>query len=101
MTFANIEIIEGTGASQHGIGIVMARIVEAIVRNEGLVAPVGTYHDELRVTLSLPSIIDASGVSRVLTPPLAAREAKALEASAAVLREALDELPTRFRHPGA
>ncbi len=35
--FANIEIIEGIGASQHGIGIVTARLVEAILRNEGLV----------------------------------------------------------------
>jgi L-lactate dehydrogenase len=100
VTFANIEIIEGTGASQHGIGIVMARIVEAILRDEGLVAPVGTYHDALRVTLSLPSVIDASGVSRVLSPLLNEREARALDASAAALREALEELPARLRRPG-
>ena len=55
--FANIDIIKGTGASQHGIGIVTARLVEAMLRNEGLVAPIGKYHQKFRATLSLPSVI--------------------------------------------
>ena len=87
---ANIEIIEGTGASQHGIGVVTARVVEAILRDEGLVAPVGTYQARYGVTLSLPSVIDARGVAEVLSPTLAEEESAALEASAKALREALE-----------
>jgi len=87
--FANIEIIEGTGASQHGIGIVTARIIEAILRDEGLVAPIGTLQPDFGVTLSLPSVISAGGVLRVLSPALSDEETKALAASAAAIRQAL------------
>ncbi len=91
--FANIDIIEGTGASQHGIGIVTARIVEAMVRDEGLVAPVGTvFKPRFNVTLSLPSVIGRQGVSKVLPPALSAEEDAALEASAAVIADALASL---------
>jgi L-lactate dehydrogenase len=86
---ANIEIIEGTGASQHGIGIVAARVVEAILRDEKLVAPVGTYHSQYDVTLSLPSVIDSTGVAEVLMPTLEEEESRGLTASAEALREAL------------
>ena len=88
--YANIEIIEGTGASQHGIGIVTARIVEAILRDERLVAPVGTYHNQYGVTLSLPSVIGSTGVVEVLNPTLDEEESRALNASAEALRKALD-----------
>ncbi|PYU09465.1 MAG: lactate dehydrogenase, partial [Acidobacteria bacterium] len=42
--YANITIIEGTGASQLGIGMVTARIAEAILRDEQAVIPVGSYN---------------------------------------------------------
>lgn len=90
--YANIEIIEGTGASQHGIGIVVARWVEAVLRDEGLIVPVGSLQDAYGVTFSLPSILGKDGVSQVLEPPLTTEESDALEASAVVLREALDAL---------
>lgn len=88
--YANIEIIEGTGASQHGIGIVTARLVEAILRDEGLVAPVGAYQPGYDVTLSLPSVIGSTGVNEVLSPTLEEGESRALQASADTLREALE-----------
>lgn len=87
--YANIEIIEGTGASRHGIGIVTARLVEAILRDERLVAPVGTYQPRYDVTLSLPSVIGSTGVAEVLAPTLEDEESRALAASADALREAL------------
>ena len=88
--FANIEIIEGIGASQHGIGIVTARLVEAMLRDENFVAPVGKYQPQFEVTLSLPSTIGALGVSEVLVPTLEEAESRALAASAEVLREAVN-----------
>lgn len=87
--FANIDIIKGTGASRHGIGIVTARLAEAILRDEGLVAPVGTYQPDYGVTFSLPSVIGSRGVGEVLQPTLAEEESCALSESADVLREAV------------
>lgn len=76
--YANIGIIEGTGASQHGIGIVTARIVEAMLRDEGLVEPIGVYQPDYEVTLSLPAIIRRGGVSAVWEPSLSEEERAAL-----------------------
>ena len=90
--FANISIIEGTGASQHGIGIVTARLVEAILRDEGLAAPVGVFQEQFKTTLSLPSIIRRAGVTKVLMPALSDEENRKLRKSANFIREALDDL---------
>lgn len=87
--YANISIIEGTGASQLGIGIVAARIAEMILRSEGAVVPIGCYQEKFGVTLSLPSRVGREGVTRVLMPTLADDEARALDESAATLRRAL------------
>lgn len=89
---ANIDIIEGTGASQHGIGVVTARIVEAILRDDGLVAPVGIRHPRLGVTLSLPGVIRGDGRVEVIDTPLSALERRQLRASAGVIRAALANL---------
>ncbi len=90
--FANIKIIEGTGASQHGIGVVTARLVEAILRDEGLVAPVGVFQRRFSVTLSLPAVIGRGGVSKVLTPSLSAVEGRALAKSAKFIADALSRV---------
>lgn len=98
--YANIDIIEGTGASQHGIGIVTARLVEAMLRDEGLVEPIGTLHPQFGVTLSLPSVIGRGGVSMVLQPELSEEEAEALAASAEAIRAALEGIELFARRRG-
>jgi L-lactate dehydrogenase len=90
--FANISIIEGTGASQLGIGVVAARIVEMIGRDEGAVVPIGSYQDKFGVTLSLPSRLGRDGVTRVFMPAMTDDEARALDESAATLRGALQSI---------
>ena len=90
--YANISIIEGTGASQLGIGVVAARIVEMIARNEDAVVPIGSFQERFGVTLSLPSRVGREGVTRVLMPALADDEARVLEDSAATLRRALQSI---------
>ena len=87
--YANINIIEGTGASQLGIGVVTARIAEILARDEAAIVPIGSYREEYGVTLSVPSRIGRNGVAQVFMPPLAADEARALQKSAATLRDAL------------
>lgn len=90
--FANISIIEGTGASQLGIGVAVARIVEIIARDERAVIPIGSYQEQYGVTLSLPSRVGRNGLPEVLMPPLAEDEARALDESAATLRRALESV---------
>ena len=90
--YANISIIEGTGASQLGIGVVAARIAEMIGRNEDAVVPIGSYQESFGVTLSLPSRLGREGVTRVLMPSLDEGEARALDESAATLRRALQSI---------
>jgi L-lactate dehydrogenase len=90
--YANISIIEGTGASQLGIGMATARIVEALLRDEHLVMPVGSFNPAYGTTLSLPSVLGRNGVIRVLEPEMSEAEKQDLERSAARLREAVEHL---------
>jgi L-lactate dehydrogenase len=87
--YANIAIIEGIGASQHGIGMACARIAEIFLRNEPAVIPIGSYNAAYGVTLSLPSVLGDSGVLRILEPPISDDEREALHHSADALKSAL------------
>ncbi|MGO9786985.1 MAG: lactate/malate family dehydrogenase [Stellaceae bacterium] len=90
--YANITIIEGTGASQLGIGMATARIVEAILRDEQAVMPLGAFNPKYGTTLSLPSVLGRTGVSRILEPEMSADERQGFERSAEKLRDALARL---------
>ena len=84
--YANIEIIEGNEASQFGIGIVSARIVEAVLRDGRVVIPIGSYNPAYGATLSMPSVVGRAGVLRILEPSMSEEERHALERSADRLR---------------
>ena len=86
--YANITIIEGTGASQYGIGAVSARLAEAVLRDECAVLPVAAYSPAYDVTLSLVSVLGAGGVQKMYEPAMSGDEREALERSAEVLRDA-------------
>jgi L-lactate dehydrogenase len=86
--YANITIIEGIGASQHGIGMVCARIAEIVLRDERAVIPIGSYSPRYGVTLSLPSVLGRDGVVRTFEPELSEDEQAALARSADTLKTA-------------
>jgi L-lactate dehydrogenase len=86
--YANITIIEGTGASVYGISVVSARIAEMVLRNERTVIPIGSFNQDFGTTLSLPSIVGRRGVERVLIPEMSQRERDLLEKSAMSIRNA-------------
>ncbi|TFC17410.1 lactate dehydrogenase [Cryobacterium algoritolerans] len=88
VTYGNISIIEGIGASQHGIGAVVARITEAILRDERAVLPVASYLPEYGTTIALPSIVGARGVIDTILPTLTDEERDGLADSAQILRDA-------------
>jgi L-lactate dehydrogenase len=87
--YANITIIEGIGASQYGIGMVTARMAEAVLMNERAVVPASSYSSRHGVTLSLPSVVGRDGVVETLWPEMSEDEAAALEKSAGVLKNAV------------
>jgi L-lactate dehydrogenase len=93
--FANINIIEGTGASQYGIGAVSARLAEAVLRDECAVLPVAAYNEAFGTTLSLVSVVGRQGVVQMLEPPMSAEERRALERSAEALRKARERALSR------
>jgi L-lactate dehydrogenase len=87
--FANIAIIEGNQASQYGIGMVAARIARAVLRDEQVVVPIGSYNDKYGITLSMPSVLGRTGVQRILEPSMSDDERQALARSADTLKKAL------------
>jgi L-lactate dehydrogenase len=86
---AAYQVILGKGATNYAIGLAGARLVEAILRDEHLVAPVSTVHDGYRgfhgVAFSMPSVITARGVAQVLDMRLEPDEERQLAASAEAL----------------
>jgi L-lactate dehydrogenase len=93
---AAYEIIAGKGATNYAIGLAGARIVEAVLADENAVLPVSSvldgYHGITGVALSVPSIVGAGGIERVLDVAFDKDEERLLQSSAAVLRESLASL---------
>ncbi|WP_076069122.1 L-lactate dehydrogenase [Sphingomonas montana] len=90
---AGYAISDGKGYTSFGIATAITRICEAIHRDEHVVLPVSAMMDGQYgiegVYLSLPCLVGAEGVLRILTPQLSPDEEAALVASADVLRETL------------
>ncbi len=93
---AAYEIINRKGATAYGIGVALCRILEGLVRDEHAVltvsVPTGGVHGLPDVCLSLPCVLDSSGVEQHLETWLSELETEQLHASAKVLRESLDSL---------
>jgi L-lactate dehydrogenase len=93
---AGYAIVSGKGYTSYGVATAIVRICEAIVRDEQVILPVSTRIDGVfglsGVYMSMPCIIGAAGVERMLIPSLNAEEASALGASGATLRAAYDSL---------
>jgi L-lactate dehydrogenase len=90
---AAYEIIRRKGATNFAIAAALARIIEAVVRDERSVLNVSTLVEEhygIRdVCLSLPAIVDRSGIRRVLPIPLSEDETERLRLSAEAVRNAV------------
>ncbi|MDF1479586.1 L-lactate dehydrogenase [Leifsonia sp. H3M29-4] len=93
---AAYRVIVGKGATNYAIGLSAARTVEAILRDEGVVLPVSSvlhdYHGIDGIALSVPSVVDAGGVSHVIDVPYSVEEAQSLTRSAQTLGESLAAL---------
>ncbi|HVS38047.1 MAG TPA: L-lactate dehydrogenase [Gemmataceae bacterium] len=89
-------IITGKGATYYGIGSALARIVDAILHDQRAVMTVGVPAPDVvgvpNVTVALPRLVGGQGVQDTFPLPLNKEETMRLRASAAVIRQALDEL---------
>jgi L-lactate dehydrogenase len=89
---AAYRIIEGKGATYHGIGAGLARIVRAIRDDERTVLTLSSTSMDVEgvdeVSLSLPRVLGAGGIGAELRPVLSGEEHEALRKSAEILREA-------------
>lgn len=90
---AGYAIVEGKGYTSFGVATAIVRICEALLRDERAVLPVSTLltgeYGLSDLCLSLPCVLGAGGVERVLTPDLNPTEAAGLVASAGVLADAI------------
>jgi L-lactate dehydrogenase len=93
---AAYRIIERKGATYYAVAQGLLQIVEAVVRDQSTVLSVSSliedYYDISDVYLSLPAVLDGSGVERVLRLELSPEEVDTLRHSAHILRETIDLL---------
>lgn len=93
---AAYQIIQRKGATYYAIASGLLRVVEAILRDQSSVLSVSSYiedyYDIRDVYLSLPSIVDAGGVERMLRLDLAKDEVLGLQNSANVLKKLIKDL---------
>jgi L-lactate dehydrogenase len=93
---AAYSIIEGKGATYYGVGSALARIVDAVLRDQRSVLTVCTPSRRVAgvddVTVSLPQVVGGAGVLETLPLALPADEEQALARSASVVRLAIDGL---------
>lgn len=91
-------IIGYKGATCYAVGLALVRITRAVLRGENSVLTVSARLEGefgLRdVCLSVPCLVSGGGVERIIVGRLPEREAAALSASAAILKEAIGQLET-------
>lgn len=88
------DIIERKGYTSYAIASCVARICEAVLRDEHTVLPVSTrltgQYGIDGVYLSLPCVVGRGGVERVIEIPLDEAELAGLRASADILRRTIE-----------
>jgi L-lactate dehydrogenase len=93
---AAYEIIAKKGATYYAIGLVIAHLCEAVLRDRHDIYPVSCllddYYGESDVCLSIPAVICRTGIDRKIKIHLHACERESLRNSAAVLKKILNKL---------
>lgn len=83
-------VIEAKGATNFAVGLALVRISTAIIRNENSLLTVSTHldgqYDITDVCMSVPVILNNSGVGRYICPELSGGELEQLTASAEAIR---------------
>jgi L-lactate dehydrogenase len=90
------KIILGKGATNYAIGLAVAAILEAILRDESRVLPVSSMLTDYLgigdVCLSIPSIVNRGGVEGLLPVPMNPQEVAGLRSSAETVQRVVRSL---------
>lgn len=93
---AAYKIIEAKGATYYAIGLSLVKIVASILRDENSVLPVSTfiedYYEISDVYLSVPTIVNRSGIERVLKLELSVDEVEKLKYSGKELKSMIKKI---------
>ena len=95
---AAYEIINKKRATYYGIGMSLARLVDAILNNENTVLPLSCYlegqygHEGLYI--GVPAIINRAGIREILTLPLTESDQEKFDRSCSTLQEIIDTTVT-------
>ena len=93
---AAYKVIEGKGATNFAIGLSASRIVEAILRDEGVVLPVSSvlqnYLGVSDVALSVPTLVNRNGAAQAIEVAMSPQERAKFEASVATLKASIQHL---------
>lgn len=91
------KVISLKGATFYGIAMTTSHIVEALLTDENSVLPVAHVLDSsfgalADVAVSLPCVLNRTGIARVMSIPMSDQERAAVEASAKTLRDFLNSV---------
>ncbi len=93
---AAYKIIEKKGATYYAIALALARICEAILRDERSILAVSSYvedyHGVSGVCLGVPAVVGRTGVEELVPLPLSEEEAERFRDSASKLKGFLEEI---------
>ena len=93
---AGYEIIKRKGRTFYAVALGMTKIVESIIRNENAVLTVSCfledYHGVSDICLSVPVILNRSGVKETIKLPLDQKEIAEFQKSAAIIKNVANSL---------
>jgi L-lactate dehydrogenase len=96
MIQAGYQVLRGKGYTNYAIALAAARIIEAVIYDEHQVLPVSSllagYAGISDVCLSMPSVVNRTGVLKVLPVALSDDELADLQHSARAVRAVIDQL---------
>lgn len=76
---SNRRVVEGKGAITYSVGVAIARVAEAILRNSQMVLTVSARDAEREISYSMPRLVGARGVIATIDPQLSPEESFKLE----------------------
>lgn len=84
---AAYEIIQGRGATWDGIAAAVNDLLRCIINDEKRILTVSSYNAKTNLAMSMPAIVGADGVIRVLNPRLSSTESAALRESGRIIKK--------------
>ena len=93
---AGYEIMKRKGRTNYGVALGLTKIVESIIRDENAISTVSCfledYHGVSDVCLSVPVILNRTGVKEIIRLPLDDEEITAFQKSAATVKKVVHSL---------